>query len=586
MSNLAMHQSGDSTENSRPVKSRWRKWLIASPIVLVLLAIGVHFLAGEGGQGFFEEPIASPWMFSFGVALALILLIGVLAWVLSTLHAFKRGAVAIVVVVGLIVLFYVEENSRGRLRWRQFKSRWEARGEKFDMAGVTPLKVPDDENFALTPLVLSSYANVLDRYGHRVSFQNPTFVNRLDMPIEIGSGSPTNGLGNWQAGRRCHLEAWQAYYRKLASTTNLFPIPAQPQTPGADVLLALSLYDANIEELRQAAALPASRFPLNYDTEVPASILLPHLAPMKGCVRLLALRALAELEAGKSDAALDDVKLGLRLVESLRSEPFLITHLVRIAMWNILDQVIWDGLATRRWTDAQLAALDRELAKLNFVADYRTGMRGENVFQAASIDYLRAHPEMYGNLVDSSETGEAAKLAMYLVPSGWYCQNQLRGSRFILEKLLPVADAAGQSFSPAAAATAEDWLKQLRPTPFNKLSQIFLAGLATAERKFARAQVEVNLCRTACALERYKIGHGRYPDSLSALAPDIIATVPVDAVGGQSLHYRLTDSGTFILYSVGWNNKDDNGSMVLTKTGAVDFEQGDLVWRYPDDQKP
>ena len=46
-------------------------------------------------------------------------------------------------------------------------------------------------------------------------------------------------------------------------------MPPQPQTPAADVLLALSKYDSTIEELRGAAALPASRFPLNYDSQDP-----------------------------------------------------------------------------------------------------------------------------------------------------------------------------------------------------------------------------------------------------------------------------------------------------------------------------
>ena len=94
---------------------------------------------------------------------------------------------------------------------------------------------------------------------------------------------PHNGIGNWQKAIRSDLEPWQRYYRKLALTTNLFPVAPQPQSPAADVLLALSKYDSTIEELRQAAARPGSRFPLNYDTEEPFAILLPHLAPTKGC---------------------------------------------------------------------------------------------------------------------------------------------------------------------------------------------------------------------------------------------------------------------------------------------------------------
>jgi hypothetical protein len=69
----------------------------------------------------------------------------------------------------------------------------------------------------------------------------------------------------------------------------------------------------------------------------------------------------------------------------------------------------------------------------------------------------------------------------------------------------------------------------------------------------------VNLARTACALERYRLAHGKYPQTLDSLAPQFIAKLPHDPIGGQPLHYRTTDDGQFILYSVGWNEKDDGG---------------------------
>jgi hypothetical protein len=96
----------------------------------------------------------------------------------------------------------------------------------------------------------------------------------------------------------------------------------------------------------------------------------------------------------------------------------------------------------------------------------------------------------------------------------------------------------------------------------------------------------VNLARTACALERFRLAHGKYPEALDALAPQFIAKVPHDPIDGQPLHYRPTDDGQFILYSVGWNEKDDGGTVVLTKGGSVDLDAGDWVRRYPDSPKP
>ena len=70
------------------------------------------------------------------------------------------------------------------------------------------------------------------------------------------------------------------------------------------------------------------------------------------------------------------------------------------------------------------------------------------------------------------------------------------------------------------------------------------------------------------ALERCRLARGAFPESLDALAPQFIAKVPHDVIGGQPLKYRREADGSFVLYSVGWNEKDDGG--------VAGFQQG---WR-------
>ena len=50
-----------------------------------------------------------------------------------------------------------------------------------------------------------------------------------------------------------------------------------------------------------------------------------------------------------------------------------------------------------------------------------------------------------------------------------------------------------------------------------------------------------------------------------------------------SVFASRTEDGKFVLYSVGWNEKDDGGIVAMT-TGEhprQDIEKGDWVWRYP-----
>ena len=102
-------------------------------------------------------------------------------------------------------------------------------------------------------------------------------------------------------------------------------------------------------------------------------------------------------------------------------------------------------------------------------------------------------------------------------------------------------------------------------------------------RRLAYAQTSVDLARVAVALERYRLAHGEFPESLDALAPQFMEKIPHDIIGGQPLHYRRTDDGQFVLYSVGWNETDDGGVVGFTKARRHrwTFDKGDWVWRYP-----
>ncbi len=69
---------------------------------------------------------------------------------------------------------------------------------------------------------------------------------------------------------------------------------------------------------------------------------------------------------------------------------------------------------------------------------------------------------------------------------------------------------------------------------------------------------------------------------LEALSPAYLASLLQDVVTGAPLKYRRTESGGFLLYSFGWNETDDGGTVASITSGGVDFKQGDWVWRYPD----
>src|SRR3990172_7900987 len=60
---------------------------------------------------------------------------------------------------------YGVENWRGRRAWNQYRQKLEASGEKLDLRAFIPKPIPDEQNFAATPVVKSWFeqSSVADR---------------------------------------------------------------------------------------------------------------------------------------------------------------------------------------------------------------------------------------------------------------------------------------------------------------------------------------------------------------------------------------------------------------------------------------
>src|SRR5258708_4148883 len=133
------------------------------------------------------------------------------------------------------------------------------------------------------------------------------------------------------------------------------------------LLAALDPYQLVLEELRTASHRPYARFNIEYNARNPMSILLPHYYVLQNVSKLLRLRVSAELVVRKNDRAFEDVKLMFYLVNSISAEPFLISLEVRGRMLKMIDQLIWEGLAQREWTDQQLRELQDYLASIELL---------------------------------------------------------------------------------------------------------------------------------------------------------------------------------------------------------------------------
>ncbi len=102
-----------------------------------------------------------------------------------------------------------------------------------------------------------------------------------------------------------------------------------------------------------------------------------------------------------------------------------------------------------------------------------------------------------------------------------------------------------------------------------------------------RKQTLVDQATIGCALERWCLEKGSYPDSLDVVQRSDGHPLPLDPMNGQPMGYRKTADGRYALWSVGIDGKDDGGQRVLDEKKPentkfqTDKYVGDLVWDFP-----
>jgi hypothetical protein len=99
-----------------------------------------------------------------------------------------------------------------------------------------------------------------------------------------------------------------------------------------------------------------------------------------------------------------------------------------------------------------------------------------------------------------------------------------------------------------------------------------------------RGDTERSIVICAIALKRYLLRHRKFPSSLELLVPEFVSSVPVDYMDGGPLKYRLNSDGSFTLYSVGDDGKDDGGDAELSpgKSSTRNlWDRKDFVWPAP-----
>jgi hypothetical protein len=370
--------------------------------------------------------------------------------------------------------------------------------------------------------------------------------------------------------------------------SNVFRLSLKAPVYAATDYLALSQPAVpDFDLIRQALEHPCAR--MDGDWQRPFEGPIPNFVRLRTVAQVLSQRAQCYLLLGQPEAAWRELALVRDICRISEGEPpgkptTLVAAMIDVAITGLYTSIIEDGLRLKVWREPELIAMQNRLKDINLVPLVRESLSAERA--AVCYTFETTPPGGLHKLFSSSNAPrlwarlkDPVYLFDRLAPRGWVYQNMCAVALLDQELLQPLDVSNDQVLPSKTDGTDKEILtaKMARSpfTPYTFLAAIALPNVTRSWQTAAHNQTLVNQAYLACVLERYQLAHGQYPETLEALVPQFAEKLPHDLIGGQPLKYHRTEDGRFVLYSVGWNEKDDGG------VPGKSLTDGDWVWAYP-----
>ena len=237
-------------------KSIWKKtlkgpnglWLLLIPFTLVFAAIYTGGNVPHSLKNYLGLPTYALFLSVF-ITLMLLLAAKFFRW-LCCGRNFKRFLFGFACFITFLALLVTEENWRGRQAWNKYRREGGPQGMKFVVAEIAPPSVPDEQNFALTPLLKPALDFVRTTNG--IQWRDTNAYARLQLVrADMGEGQTNRlDLGDFEQGTLANLEAVRNFYR--GNTNYIRSFSENRERRRKMFLAALGKFDGELKELHRS----------------------------------------------------------------------------------------------------------------------------------------------------------------------------------------------------------------------------------------------------------------------------------------------------------------------------------------------
>ena len=345
---------------------------------------------------------------------------------------------------------------------------------------------------------------------------------------------------------------------------SLLSLPANqfPEELRQQVTKNLADFVSVFGKLAQAGQLPLNSFNIGINRGI--KVCNADLQRIHSAAFLLSLQTLNLVLQGRCDDAADSTINLLKITRILDFQPITVVHVTKARLITLACEDIRILLQCSQLSDASLGRLHEALALTITPDALERTFLAERVYQT----------EMARNIIPENIT---SRLLPITAPASF---GHIPKARSLLTKMR-IRRASTHYFREMARliiASRLPWpqpLEEIVPNaPISAGTSNKVTSMAAAVVYLtADSLVTVRSSMLAVAIERYRRSQGRLPNSLDDLSPNYITAIPLDPFTGRKLIYK-TDKDGFVVYSVGINRQDDNGSIVPENMAKIPLDRG------------
>lgn len=343
----------------------------------------------------------------------------------------------------------------------------------------------------------------------------------------------------------------------LDSLLGVYEPGARPSQRTTELLRAHIKQQAPILAIiREGAALQTGFYPVN-PADPPEYVLMPSLSPLRAAVRLCAREAELRALDGDGPGAVESLVDARRLCASLGECWITIEELVRLASDALTVAEVEKSLELCQFPPEGVDRLRGEFAREEGELSLRPALLGERAFwlhflaRMSTVELLgEIGPEVLYDFVPGMR-GKNALLAYSVF------------DRSLALAEMPLRKQTAGISSLAKALEGE----QIQHGRAYAVSGMLMPALSRAMGAVVEARVRLQVVDTALAVEQWRMKHGRWPNALDELVPEVLKAVPEDPYSGTPLSYLRTERGVTV-YSVGPDGNDDGGAAEYSLPGG------------------